>query len=58
MLGLAYFDLKSESIQQRVDRLAKEKENGTRVEMGKGVNGTSVDPLRLEGSMTSLTRNS
>jgi uncharacterized protein HemX len=42
MLGLAYFDPKSESRQQRVDRLAKEKENGIRVEVDKGVNGTTT----------------
>jgi hypothetical protein len=42
ILGLAYFDPKSESRQQRVDRLAKEKEDGTRVEVDKGVNGTTA----------------
>ena len=42
MLGLAYFDPKSESRQQRVDRIAKEKENGIKVEVDKGVNGTTA----------------
>jgi hypothetical protein len=42
MLGSAYFDPKSESRQQRVDRLAKEKEDGTRVEVDKGINDTTA----------------
>ena len=41
-LCLAYFDPKSESRQQRVDRLAKEKENGVRIEVENGVNGTTA----------------
>jgi hypothetical protein len=42
ILRSAYFDPKSESRQQRLDRLAKEKENGVRVEVDKGVNGTAT----------------